>query len=77
MSVAGSFNNWNPDDKAYQMIRKKDNTFEVAIPKSKFEKGKTYEFKFVMNKNGWLSVPSNALNAKGDRDENLTFTINN
>ncbi|MGG7467982.1 serine hydrolase [Chryseobacterium arthrosphaerae] len=77
MSVAGSFNNWNPDDKAYQMIRKKDNTFEVAIPQSKFEKGKTYEFKFVMNKNGWLSVPSNALNTKGDRDENLTFTINN
>ncbi len=30
-----------------------------------------------MNKTGWLSVPYNALNAKEDRDKNLTFTISN
>ena len=75
ISVAGSFNDWNPDNQAYYMNLKKNTTFELAIPKSQFEKGKTYEFKFVMNKNGWLSVPYNAINVDGSRDNNLTLKI--
>ncbi|WP_374462921.1 serine hydrolase [Chryseobacterium sp.] len=75
VSVAGSFNNWNPDDHAYYMSLKKDNTFELVLPKSQFEKGKTYQFKFVMNKKGWLSVPYNAMNVDGTRDNNLTFKL--
>lgn len=75
MSVTGSFNNWNPDDQAYYMSLKKNNTFELVLPKSHFEKGKTYQFKFVMNEKGWLSVPYNAMNVDGTRDNNLTFKM--
>ncbi|WP_061085145.1 serine hydrolase [Chryseobacterium indologenes] len=75
LTVAGSFNNWNTGDKAYRMILKKNNTFELALPKSYFEKGKTYGFKFVMNTNGWLSVPYYSSNTDGTRDNNLTLKI--
>ncbi len=75
MSVTGSFNNWNPDDQAYYMSLKKNNTFELVLPKSHFEKGKTYQFKFVMNKKGWLSAPYKAMNVDGTRDNNLTLKM--
>lgn len=75
MSVTGSFNNWNPDDQVYYMSLKKNNTFELVLPKSHFEKGKIYQFKFVMNKKGWLSVPYNAMNVDGTGDNNLTFKM--
>ena len=76
MAVAGSFNDWNPGNTAYQMVLKSNNTFELALPKSQFEKGKTHEFRFVMNKNGWLSTPYSALNTNGNaNDNNLTLTV--
>lgn len=76
MSIAGSFNDWNPENIAYRMILKDKNTFELVLPKSKFEKGKTYEFRFVMNKNGWFTTPYNALNTNGNpNDNNLTFIV--
>lgn len=76
MSVAGTFNDWNPENQAYQMIRKDQDTFELVLFKSQFEKGKTYEFRFVMNKNGWFTTPYNALNNNGKRDDNnLTFKV--
>ena len=40
-----------------------------------FEKGKTYLFKFVINKVGWLNPPKNAINVDGTEDNNLTFKI--
>lgn len=76
ISVAGAFNNWNMNDPSYQMSLKKNNIFEVAIPQSQFEKGKTYGFKFVMNKSGWLTIPHNTLNTDGTQDNNLTLKIN-
>ena len=76
MTVAGSFNDWNPGNTAYQMVLKDNNTFELALPKSQFEKGKTYEFRFVMNKNGWFTTPYSALNTNGNpNDNNLTLTV--
>lgn len=75
ISAVGSFNDWNTDNREYQMNLKKNNTFELTVPKSQFEKGKTYQFKFVMNKNGWLSVPYNAINVDGSQDNNLTLRI--
>ncbi|MFS4470946.1 serine hydrolase [Chryseobacterium sp. T20] len=75
ISVTGSFNNWNSDDKPYYMNLKKNNTFELVLPKSHFESGKTYQFKLVMNKKGWLSVPYHAINVDGTQDHNLTFKI--
>ncbi|MCQ9635993.1 serine hydrolase [Chryseobacterium sp. WG23] len=75
ISVAGSFNDWNSENTSYQLVLKKNNVFEVAVPKSQFEKGKTYGFKFVMNKNGWLTIPYNAINVNGSGDNNLTLKI--
>lgn len=75
VSVAGAFNNWNMNNPSYQMIPKKDNIFEVAIPKSQFEKGKTYSFKFVMNKSGWLTIPHNTANTDGTSDNNFALKI--
>lgn len=76
MSVAGSFNDWNPGNTAYQMVLKDKNTFELVLPKSQFEKGKTYEFRFVMNKNGWFTTPYSALNTNGKPDDNnLTLKV--
>lgn len=75
ISVTGSFNNWNPDDQVYYMNLKRNNAFELTLPKSHFESGKTYQFKFVMNKKNWLSVPYNAANVDGTKDHNLTFKI--
>jgi len=76
MAVAGSFNDWNPGNTAYRMVLKDKNTFELILPKSQFEKGKTYEFRFVMNKNGWFTTPYSALNTNGNpNDNNLTFKI--
>ena len=76
MSVAGSFNDWNPGNTAYRMVLKNKNTFELVLTKSQFEKGKTYEFRFVMNKNGWFTTPYSALNTNGNpNDNNLTLKV--
>lgn len=76
MAVAGSFNDWNPANTMYQMIRKDRDTFELVLPKSQFEKGKTYEFRFVMNKNGWFTTPYSALNTNGNpNDNNMTLRV--
>lgn len=76
MSIAGAFNDWNNEDQSYQMVSKGNNTYELVVPKSKFEKGKTYGFKFIINKDGWLSAPYTALNNEGTDDNNLTLKIN-
>lgn len=75
ISVAGSFNDWNPNNKYYQMRSKGNNIYELEVPKSQFEKGKTYAFKFVINQNSWLLTPQNALNTDKTADNNLTFKI--
>jgi len=75
IAVAGTFNDWNADNKSFQMIRKNKNTFELEIPKSQFEKGKEYQFKFVINKTRWMTAPNNALNDDKSTDKNLTLKI--
>lgn len=57
------------------MIRKNADTFELAIPKSQFEKGKEYQFKFVINKARWMTAPNHALNADKTTDKNLMLKI--
>ncbi|MCR4029234.1 MULTISPECIES: serine hydrolase [Flavobacterium] len=75
VSIAGSFNNWNPNDGNFQMSKKNKNTFELVVPKSHFEKGKTHLFKFVINKTGWMEAPKNAINREIDGDQNLMLKI--
>ncbi|MBO9584544.1 MAG: serine hydrolase [Flavobacterium sp.] len=75
VSIAGSFDEWNPNDQNYQMIQKNKNTFELSVPKSKFEKDKTYLFKFVINKTGWMEAPKKVINRENDNNENLILRI--
>lgn len=75
ITVAGSFNDWNPDTTKYRLRSIGQNAFELKVPKSQFEKGKLYAFKFVMNKNYWLTVPQIASNTDQSPDNNLTFLI--
>lgn len=75
ISVAGSFNNWSPNDKAYEMVLKGDNLYELALPKSIFEKGKIYMFKFLINNAAWVTIPKNALNVKNGEDKNPTLKV--
>ena len=75
VAVVGSFNDWNPENEAYQMVSKGSDTYELELLKSKFERGKTNEFKFVINKVGWTTTPKNALNTDSTEYGNLTFKI--
>ena len=75
VSVVGSFNDWNPESKGYEMVSKGSGVYELKLPKSQFEKGKTNEFKFVINKVGWITTPKNALNTDKTENNNLTFKI--
>lgn len=75
VAVAGSFNDWNPENKDYQMTRKDKNRFELEVPVSKFEKGNTYTFKFVLNKAAWMNAPKRVSNADSTPDKNLIFTL--
>lgn len=62
ITIAGEFNGWNPNDDNYKMTLGSNKTFEFHLPKSTLEKGKEYQFKFVMNGNNWLPVPEKASN---------------
>ncbi|WP_264537764.1 serine hydrolase [Flavobacterium sp. N1736] len=75
VAIAGSFDNWNPNDKNYQMVRINKNTFELSVPKSQFEKDKINMFKFVINKTGWVKSPKGALNMENGPDQNLLLKI--
>lgn len=72
-SVAGSFNDWKTDHKNYQLIKKENNRFELEVPKSSFEKGKTYTFKLILNGEDWINASRNASNTDGTDDNNLTL----
>ncbi len=61
ITVAGSFNGWNPKDLNYKMSNTKDKHYELRLPSSSL-KEKYYEFKFVVNTETWQSPPENAKN---------------
>ena len=71
VTLAGNFNGWNPENMVFDM-KQVGGVYTYSIPKNSFEKGKIYEFKFVINHKQWQSIPENAKNTmKG----NLTFKI--
>jgi hypothetical protein len=63
VTVAGSFNGWNPEDKTYAMTLLKKNIYEYRLPKSNL-KNEKYEFKFVINGENWQTIPDNAKNTE-------------
>lgn len=70
ITIAGSFNGWNPKDLDYKMTNTKENIYELKLPKSKL---KDYnEFKFVINSENWQTPPENAKNSENG---NLTLKL--
>ncbi|MDN3692631.1 serine hydrolase [Chryseobacterium tructae] len=75
VSVAGSFNDWNAENKEYQMVKKDKSHYELEIPISRFEKGKTYSFRLVLNKEEWIGASKKTSNNDGTKDNNLTLVL--
>ena len=71
VTIAGSFNGWDPKNLAYKMNSLPNNRFEFRMPCSNF-KEKFNEFKFVINGENWQAIPENA---KNTQNGNLTLTI--
>ena len=71
ITVAGTFNGWNPQDLSYKLTNTKNNSFELKIPKSQL-KEKNHQFKFVINGDNWQNIPENASNTASG---NLTLEI--
>lgn len=71
ISVAGTFNKWNPNDPIYKMNRKENNMFTLSIPKPAIRGA--HAFKFVLNGDIWMPTPDYALNV--DKENNLTVEI--
>jgi len=71
ITIAGSFNGWNPKDLNYKLTKKANNVYQLMIPKTDF-KEKYNEFKFVINGENWQSIPENA---KNTQNGNLTLEI--
>ncbi|MDZ7878834.1 MAG: DUF2268 domain-containing putative Zn-dependent protease [Saprospiraceae bacterium] len=76
VSIAGSFNSWKANETGYMLQNIGADKFELTLPVSQFEKGKTYQFKFVVGENDWQNPPPNAKNtAKEGNYTNLAFTL--
>lgn len=71
ITIAGTFNGWNPQNLDYKMTNIANNIYQFSLPLSKL-KEKNHEFKFVINGDNWQSVPENA---KNTQNGNLTLEI--
>jgi Predicted Zn-dependent protease (DUF2268) len=75
VTLAGTFNGWNPKDDKLMLTFVKDRKYEIMLPKSKFEKGKTYAFKFVINGSNWQGAPETAKNIEDENNRNITLVV--
>jgi hypothetical protein len=75
VTLAGSFNDWNPANERYDLKPISNKTYTLSLPLSKFEKSKKYFFKFVVNRNMWQDGPDNAQNVDLENNGNLIFSI--
>lgn len=71
VTIAGSFNGWNPKNLNYKMTSIANNAYQFIIPKADL-KEKYNEFKFVINGENWQTVPDNA---KNTQNGNITLVI--
>lgn len=75
VTLAGSFNDWNPMNESYDLKPISNKTYTLSLPLSTFEKAKKYAFKFVINRNNWQDGPDNAKNVDEENNGNLIFEI--
>ncbi len=81
--VAGDFNQWlgasegriHKPAPAWQMQRVADHRYELHKKLADFQQRPQWEFKFVVNLNQWIDVPSTASNRTTREPVNLTLTI--
>ncbi len=81
--VAGNFNQWldasegkiNKPLAGWQMQRMTTNRYELHKKLADFRQYQQWEFKFVVNLNQWIDVPSEAWNQAGAETVNLTLTL--
>jgi hypothetical protein len=71
ITIAGSFNGWNPQNLNYKMTNIANNEYQFIMPKANL-KEKYNEFKFVINGENWQTVPDNARNTQNG---NITLEI--
>lgn len=71
VTIAGSFNGWNPKNLNYKLTNNATSVYQLTIPKANL-KEKYHEFKFVINGENWQAVPENA---KNTQNGNLTLEI--
>lgn len=64
MSVAGGFNDWNPNAASWQMKPAGKHTFVLRVQKGQAPANSP--FKFVLNGDVWMSVPGDAANVNAD-----------
>lgn len=74
VTIAGTFNNWDPNDSNYSMTFNTIDKYEMRFPKNKFNVSKPEQFKFVINGNGWQNPPETALNID-NKSGNLVLNL--
>ncbi|WP_019990290.1 DUF2268 domain-containing putative Zn-dependent protease [Rudanella lutea] len=72
VSVAGSFNDWNPNNAEFLMTKRPNNIYILSVPTSKIDLSKPQQFKFVLNKDIWMPAPEIAKNVD-ETSQNLTL----
>jgi Predicted Zn-dependent protease (DUF2268) len=75
VTIAGSFNGWNPNDDNLSLAFAKNRQYTLTLPKSTFEKGKTQAFKFVINGRDWQNAPETALNVDVQNNRNIVLVV--
>ncbi|UII75875.1 serine hydrolase [Flagellimonas sp. HMM57] len=75
VSVAGTFNNWNPNNDSYQLDDLGQGVYELSVPISNFQKANKHEFRFVINRNSWLTIPKEISNRTHKRRYNNIMLV--
>lgn len=71
VTIAGTFNGWNPNDTNYKMASVNGRLYRFTAPRSVLS-GTNHEFKFVINGEKWQDAPEYARNT---HNGNLTITM--
>lgn len=67
LHIVGSFNEWKPDDKIYQLQKQKDGTYTITLPKH------FNNFQYKITRGSWQSVEGD-INGKKSSDRIFTAT---
>lgn len=76
VTLAGDFNDWNPNDKEFKLKKMANDTYELEVKKTQLgQKGEKRFFKFVVNESFWVKPPRYARNQEDDGKGNVNLMI--